>query len=115
MASLPKRKIRETISLSGEFFAGNEAVIGAKARGLCHEDEGTIFGQYIIFYKVYNEQRKKYGQTRDAVLETIRTCRDRDMLKQYLEDREQEVADIMMTLFDDEEESLEAYANGHYA
>ena len=58
---------------------------------------------------MYNEQRKKYGQTKKAVTETIRICKDRNVLKEYLESKEQEVVDIMMTLFDDEQ-VLEAYA-----
>ncbi len=76
---------------------------------LYQEDESSIIGQYIIFCKVYNEQRKKYGQTKKAVTETIRICKDRNVLKDYLENKEQEVVDIMMTLFDDEQ-ILEAYA-----
>ncbi len=44
-----------------------------------------------------------------AVTETIRICKDRNVLKEYLESKEQEVVDIMMTLFDDEQ-VLEAYA-----
>ncbi len=35
-------------------------------------------------------------------METIRICKDRNVLKEYLETREQEVVNIMMTLFDDE-------------
>ena len=58
---------------------------------------------------MYNEQRRKYGQTREAVLETIRICKDRNVLKEYLDNKEQEVVDIMMTLFDDEQ-VWEAYA-----
>ena len=55
------------------------------------------------------EQRKLYGNTKQAVTETIRICKDRNVLKEYLESREQEVVDIMMTLFDDEQ-ILKAYA-----
>ena len=58
---------------------------------------------------MYNEQRKKYGQAKKAVTETIRICKSRNVLKEYLESKEQEVVDIMMTLFDDEQ-VLEAYA-----
>ncbi len=43
-----------------------------------------------------------------AVTETIRICKDRNVLKEYLEIREQKVVDIMMTLFDDEQ-ILKAY------
>ena len=42
-------------------------------------------------------------------METIRICKNRNVLKEYLENKEQEVVDIMMTLFDDEQ-ILEAYA-----
>lgn len=36
-------------------------------------------------------------------------CKNRNVLKEYLESKEQEVVDIMMTLFDDEQ-ILKAYA-----
>ena len=41
-----------------------------------------------------------HGKTRNAVLETIRICKDKNVLKQYLLEREKEVIDIMMALFD---------------
>jgi len=99
----------DTISLSKDFFDGEKIAVDAEVKVLYQEDEGNIIGQYIIFCKVYNEQRKKYGQTKKAVTETIRICKDRNVLKEYLESKEQEVVDIMMTLFDDEQ-VLEAYA-----
>ena len=64
--------------------------------------EGDIINQYVGFTRVYNEQVRQYGRTRQAVMETIRICRDRNYLKEYLEAREKEVINIMMTLFDDE-------------
>ena len=73
------------------------------------KNEKDIIGQYIIFSKVYNEQRKRYGNTKKAVTETIHICKNRNVLKEYLESKEQEVVDIMMTLFDDEQ-ILKAYA-----
>ena len=41
-------------------------------------------------------------RTRKAIMETIRICKDRNVLKEYLESRENEVVNIMMTLFDEE-------------
>ena len=41
--------------------------------------------------------------TEQAVRETIRTCKDRNVLKEYLMNREVEVVTIMMSLFDDEQ------------
>ena len=41
--------------------------------------------------------------TKQAVTETIRICKDRNILKQYLSSKEVEVVTIMMSLFDDEQ------------
>ena len=98
----------DTISLSKDFF-GEKTAVDVEVKVLYQEDENNIIGQYIIFCKVYNEQRKEYGQTKEAITKTIRICKDRNVLKEYLENKEQEVVDMMMTLFDDEY-VLEAYA-----
>ena len=99
----------DTISLSKDFFDGEKIAVDAEVKVLYQEDGDNIIGQYITFCKVYNEQRKRHGQTKKAVTETIRTCKNRNVLKEYFESKEQEVVDIMMTLFDDEQ-VLEAYA-----
>lgn len=100
----------DAISLSKDFFHGKKTVVDAEAKVLYQADESNIIGQYIIFCKVYNEQRKKHGQTKKAIMETIRICKDRNVLKEYLKNKEREVVDMMMTLFDDDY-ILEAYAN----
>lgn len=92
----------DQISLSSEFFGGQETALEVKVKMLYGEDEGNIIGQYVTFCRVFNEQRRKHGWTREAVLETIRICKDRNVLKEYLENRESEVIDIMMTLYDEE-------------
>ena len=104
-----RKNVPDSVSLSKEFFAGERISIDAEVKVLYQENENDIIGQYIIFSKVYNEQRKLYGATKKAILETIRICKDRNVLKEYLESREQEVVDMMMTLFDDEQ-ILRAYA-----
>lgn len=67
--------------------------------------DGTadIISQYVAFTKIFDEQVKKYGYTEQAVRNVIRICKERDVLKKYLESRESEVVDIMITLFNDEE------------
>lgn len=103
-----RKNIPDGISLSNEFFYGDRISIDAEVKVLYQENEKDIIGQYIIFSKVYNEQRKLYGNTKQSVTETIRICKSRNVLKEYLENKEQEVVDIMMTLFDDEQ-ILKAY------
>ena len=98
------------ISLSEEFFYGQQCSIDVRAKVLYGEGYKDIVSQYVEFSKVYTEQVKKHGYTRDAVLETIRICRDKDVLAEYLRTREREVVSIMMALFD-EEYIQEAYRN----
>lgn len=62
-----------------------------------------IINQYVTFTKIFDEQVKKHGLVEEAVRETIRICRDRNVLKKYLESRDSEVVDIMFTLFSQEE------------
>ena len=63
----------------------------------------NIINEYIVFCKVFNEQIKQQGMTKQAVTETIRICKDRNILKHYLSSKEVEVITIMMSLFDDEQ------------
>ena len=92
----------EWISLSDAFFAGNSPFVELRVKVLYDGKKGDIINQYVTFTKVYNEQVSRYGRTRQAVLETIRICKSENVLKEYLESREKEVVDIMMTLFDQE-------------
>ncbi len=64
--------------------------------------QGDIVNQYVEFTKIYQEQLKLYNRTRKTVLETIKICKNKNVLKEYLEKRESEVVTIMMTLFDTE-------------
>ena len=97
------RKIRpKSLRLSKEFWGGDECAVEVKVKMIYDGEKGDIISQYVSFTRIYNEQIKLHGRTREAVLETIRICRDRNILKDYLESREQEVVNIMMTLFDEE-------------
>ena len=93
----------DTISLSQEFFNGDDIDIEVKSRVIYENDTEDIINQYIIFCKVFNEQRKLYGMSEKTVKETIRICKDRNILREYLISREKEVVTIMMSLFDDEQ------------
>ena len=98
-----KGKKPDTISLSQEFFDGADIDVEIKAKVIYESDKDNIINEYIIFCKVFNEQIKKYGMTKQAGTETIRICKDRNILKQYLSSKEVEVVTIMMSLFDDEQ------------
>ncbi len=93
----------DTISLSQEFFDGADIDIEIKAKVIYENGKDNIINEYIVFCKVFNEQIKEHGMTKQAVTETIRICKDRNILKQYLSSKEVEVVTIMMSLFDDEQ------------
>ena len=93
----------EKLLLSEEFFESADIGIEVKAKVIYESDTDDIINQYIIFCKVFNEQTGQYGMTRKAVTETIRICKDRNILREYLLDREMEVVTIMMSLFDEEQ------------
>ena len=82
--------------------------IDVKVKMIYDGKDNDIISQYVAFTKVYDEQIKLYGRTREAVTNTINICKDRDVLKDYLSSREKEVVDMMMTLFD-EEQVMRAY------
>ena len=97
------RKTRpEYLYLSKEFFGGDDSVLDVKVKMIYDGKEGDIINQYVTFTKIYNEQVKLHGRTREAVLETIRICKDQNVLSEYLSSREKEVVDIMMRLFNEE-------------
>ncbi len=99
-----ERKTRSSeISLSQEFFAGKDCGIDVRVKMIYDGKEGDIINQYVLFTKICNEQMKEHGRTRKAVMEAIRICKDRDVLREYLSNRESEVVSIMMVLYDEEE------------
>ena len=98
----------DQISLSKEFFEGAELDIEVRATVLYENDEKDIINQYIIFCKIFNEQTNQHGMTQKAITETIRICKNREVLREYLTQREKEVVTIMMSLFD-EEQIMESY------
>lgn len=110
-----ERKERpEYISLAEEFFGGQNVFLDAKLKVLYGSDEGDIISQYVTFTKVYDEQRKLHGRTRKAVTETIRICKDKNVLKEYFEEREKEVENIMLAMYDEKEILLEYIESERY-
>ena len=96
-----KRRPKE-IRFSTEFFGGKETAVEIAVKVLYGNEQGDIISEYVTFCHVLDEQYRKLGRTVEAIRETIRICKDRDVLRKYLEEREGEVVDIMLTLFDQE-------------
>ena len=105
-----KRNVPERISLRKDFFNDGAAPIDLEARVISTESTEDIIGQYIIYAHVYDQQVKIHGRTRKAAEETVRICKDRGVLKEYLEAHEKEVVNSMIMLFE-QEEAVKRYGN----
>ena len=78
----------EEINLRQEFFNGKPTAIDITAKVIYDGRPGDIINQYVTFCRVLNEQYRKFGRTTEAVREAIRICKDRNVLRKYLEERE---------------------------
>ena len=69
-----------------------------------HFNEGKtdIINQYIMFCRVFNDQLKKYGYSPKTIQETLRICKDKGILAEYIKKMEGEIMDIMAYMFDEE-------------
>jgi len=92
----------ETITLSECFFGGKTTALEVRVKMLYGDDKANIVGQYVRFSKVFDTQVKKYDRTIEAISETIRICKDENVLNEYLKQHEMEAVTIMMSLFDAE-------------
>ena len=100
---------KKVLRFSEEFFNGRQVAVEALVKVITESNKDDILSQYIVFAKIVDTQRKMYpGDSRRAVTEAIRICKDKNILKAYLEDREKEVVDIMVTLYS-QEEAVEQY------
>ncbi|MBR4750529.1 MAG: hypothetical protein IK077_02090 [Thermoguttaceae bacterium] len=64
--------------------------------------DGTIYGEYIGFCKVFNEQRIIYGRSVRCIQETIRICIEKGYLAEYFQKHKNEVITMVQRLFDEE-------------
>ncbi len=98
------KKVEEKeISLSEEYFGGDTTALDVRVKVITDSREGDIINQYVMFTHILNEQVKNHGRTKEAIDETIKICKDRNILKEYLSRHESEVHDIMFSLYDDEQ------------
>ena len=105
-----KEDCPDTVSIRKDYFPGEYCCIEAEAKIIREDKSSSITSQYIGFCKVFNDCVKKYGWTQKAIEETLRICKDRNLLKKYLEEHEAEVIEMMTMLFDENYVS-EAYEN----
>ncbi|MCD8090421.1 MAG: hypothetical protein LUD81_07355 [Clostridiales bacterium] len=94
---------KESITLSEEFFGGKKTALEVRVKVITAENGKGIIEQYIIFTRVLDAQVKKFGYTRKAIEETVRICKAKDILREFLEEHEKEVVSIKISLYSQDE------------
>ena len=99
-----------SISLKRNIFQAEDSCVEIEAKVIRSSLPGDIIDQYIAFSKVFDRQRRIYlSNKRKAVQETIRICKDRNILKEYLS--QEEAATVMFTFADQEKAFNKALKN----
>ena len=101
----PQGDLPDEISLSKDYFGiedPRDIYVDVRVKIIYDSSEGNIISQYINFCRVFDDQVRLYGRTEKAVMETIRICKDRNILREYLS--KEEVPSIMFGGFDMEEQ-----------
>jgi len=81
--------------------------VDVAAKVICESGQGDILNQYITFSRIFDEQQILYpGDREKIVMETIRICKDKNVLNDYL--AREEAAAIMFTIADQAEAMKEA-------
>lgn len=94
------QSVPEEISLSETFFGGNSPVdVIVK---VFHSINQSLCGQYVGFCRVFDEQRKIYDDGIECAIATIRICKEKGYLVEYLTKRETEVINMMSVIFNEE-------------
>ncbi|MBQ0064655.1 MAG: hypothetical protein KBT48_02745 [Firmicutes bacterium] len=103
------QEVKDEICLSEEFFKHCSEKLGVEIRAKVIKDLNKrehISTQYILFTKIFDEQRSLYGYSMKTIEETLRICKTKGILLNYLETRESEVIEFM-SFFLDQEKAME--------
>lgn len=90
----------EELYLSDLYEGAGSAEV--EVRVLRGDGSGDIVDQYVRFCKISGEERRRHGRSKKAIEETLRRCIEENVLGPFLVTRQKEVAEIMVTLFDQE-------------
>ena len=84
------------------YWGGDNSTLDLKVKVISGDEGSSILAQYMKFTRIYKEKTREFGKTREAVLSTLKECKEQDVLKDYIVEHESEVIGIMMSLYDRE-------------
>ena len=91
------------LDMAKGFFNGDDFYLQLRIKVLKSTTSRDILDQYVGFCHIVQEQRKLYGRSLKSISEAIRICKEKDILKEYLSEKEKEVINTMLFLFDQED------------
>lgn len=91
----------DEVSFKDDFFEG-DCPVDLKAKILKKPGRDTVIGQYIGYSKIFNEQKKIYGDSVKCAEEAVRISIESGYLVDYLTKQREEVITMMAELFDEE-------------
>ena len=95
--------VPDVISFRDDYFDG-DCPVDIIVKVLKQPGTDTVSGQYIGFSKVYDEQRAIHHNKIECIKETIRICKEKGYLAEFLTEHEEEVVTMLMYLFDEQQE-----------
>ena len=95
--------VPDVISFRDDYFDG-DCPVDVIVKVLKQPGTDTVSGQYIGFSKVYDEQRAIHHNKIECIKETIRICKEKGYLAEFLTEHEEEVVTMLMYLFDEQQE-----------
>ena len=95
------KDLPDEISFKEDYFDG-DGPVDIRVKILKKPEKHTIYGQYIGFCKIYDEQRKIHKNKLECIKETIRISLEKGYLTEFLYQHKQEVFTRMSELFDEE-------------
>ena len=95
------KNVSDEVSFSQTYFDG-DSPLDLKVKVLKNSGKDTLHGQYIGFSRVYDEQRKLYGNKLECIRETIRICIEKGYLTEFLGIHKQEVTTMLSELLDEQ-------------
>ena len=86
----------EILYLSDHFDSKQDSAVELKVKMIYNGGEGDIIYQYINFCRVFDFEHNLNPEDDEAAIRnTFRICSDKNLLKEYLEEHEAELNDIM--------------------
>ena len=96
-----QKNVPDMLHLSDLYSEPGASSINMDVKVLRWRGTGDIIDQYIRFSQIATQKEEQYGRTREAIDAIFAQCMEEGILVPFLQSREKEVRDIMISLFNE--------------